>query len=110
MDTFIGKLTPGLKADITVLRSRDDDPIKSVMKTHLQDVQMVWVGGDLLYGNKAILDRIKPGQCEARLVYGSQKKVCVKNTKLSVPKAAQTLEEIRTILQTNYPLLAPLTP
>jgi hypothetical protein len=44
------------------------------------------------------------------LVYGSQKKVCVKNTKLSVPKAAQTLEEIRTILHTNYPLLAPLTP
>jgi hypothetical protein len=37
-------------------------------------------------------------------------KVCVKNTKLSVPKAAKTLEEIRTILQTNYPLLAPLTP
>lgn len=30
--------------------------------------------------------------------------------KLSVQKAAQTLEEIRTILHTNYPLLAPLTP
>jgi 5-methylthioadenosine/S-adenosylhomocysteine deaminase len=110
LDTFVGKLAPGLKADITVLRFRDDDPTKSVMKTHLQDVQMVWVGGDLLYANKAILDKIKPGQCEAMLVYGSQKKVCVKNTKLPVPKAAQTLEEIRTILHTNYPLLAPLTP
>jgi cytosine/adenosine deaminase-related metal-dependent hydrolase len=110
LDTFVGKLAPGFKADITVLRSRDDDPTKSVMKTHLQDVQMVWVGGDLLYANKAILDKIKPGECEAMLVYGSAKKVCVKNTKLQVPKAAQTLEDIRTILQTNYPLLAPLTP
>jgi 5-methylthioadenosine/S-adenosylhomocysteine deaminase len=110
LETFVGKLAPGLKADITVLRSRDDDPIKSVLKTHLQDVQMVWVGGDLLYANKAILDKIKPNQCEPILVYGAQKKVCVKNTKLSVPKAAQTLEEIRTILHTNYPLLAPLTP
>jgi len=68
------------------------------------------VGGDLLYANKAILDKIKPTQCEPILVYGAQKKVCVKNTKLSVPKAAQTLEKIRTILHTTYPLLAPLTP
>jgi 5-methylthioadenosine/S-adenosylhomocysteine deaminase len=110
LEAFVGTLAPGLKADITVLRSRDDDPIKSVLKTHLQDVQMVWVGGDLLYANKAILDKIKPNQCEPILVYGAQKKVCVKNTKLSVPKAAQTLEEIRAILHTNYPLLAPLTP
>jgi len=106
LDAFIGRLAPELKADITVLRARDDDPTKSVMKTHLQDVQMVWVGGDLLYANKAILDKMKPGECEAMLVYGSQKKVCVKNT----PKAAQTLEDIRAMLHTNYPLLAPLTP
>jgi len=56
LDAFIGRLAPELKADITVLRARDDDPTKSVMKTHLQDVQMVWVGGDLLYANKAILE------------------------------------------------------
>jgi len=110
LDAFIGRLAPGLKADITVLRARDDDAAKSLLKTHLQDVQMVWVGGDLLYANKAILDKIKPGECEAMLVYGSQKKVCVKDTKLQVPKAGQTLEQIRDVLRSNYPLLAPLTP
>jgi 5-methylthioadenosine/S-adenosylhomocysteine deaminase len=110
LDAFIGRLAVGLKADITVLRARDDDPTKSLLKTHLQDVQMVWVGGDLLYANKAILDKIKPGECEAMLVNGSQKKVCVKDTKLQVPKATQTLDGIRTILQSNYPMLAPLTP
>src|SRR4030095_2451826 len=104
LDAFIGKLAPGFKADITVLRERDNDPTKSLLKTHLQDVQMVWVGGDLLYPNKPVLDNIKPGECEAILVYGSQKKVCVKNTKLQIPKAAQTLKDIRTILHTNYPL------
>jgi len=56
------------------------------MKTHLQDVQMVWVGGDLLYANKATLDKVKPGQCEAMLLYGYQKQVCVKNTKPSAPQ------------------------
>ena len=34
----------------------------------------------------------------------------MRRPKLSVPKTAQTLEEIRTILHTNYPLLTPLTP
>jgi cytosine/adenosine deaminase-related metal-dependent hydrolase len=56
LDAFVGKLARSLKADITALRKLDDDPTKSVMKTHLQDVQMVWVGGDLLYASKAILD------------------------------------------------------
>ena len=86
LDAFVEKLARSLKADITALRKLDDDPTKSVMKTHLQDVQMVWVGGDLLYASKAILD-----------VYGSAKRVCVKNTKLQVPKAAQTLEDLKTI-------------
>jgi 5-methylthioadenosine/S-adenosylhomocysteine deaminase len=110
LDAFIGRLAPGLKADITVLRARDDDATQSLLKTHLQDVQMVWVGGDLLYGNKAILDKIKPGACESLLVYGSQKRVCVKNDKLNVPKATQKLDQIRTILRSHYPALAPLTP
>jgi adenine deaminase len=92
LDTFVGQLAPGFKADITVLREGDNDPTKSLLKTHLQDVQMVWVGGDLLYANKTILDKIKPGECEAMLVYGSQKKVCVKNTKLQVPKARKRVK------------------
>src|SRR5262249_44723670 len=68
---------------------RHADPTQSVMKTHLQEVQMVWVGGDLLYANKVILDKIKPGQCEPMMVYGSQKTVCVKNTKIQVLKDLQ---------------------
>jgi len=110
LEAQVGRLTQGLKADITVLRSQDADPTKSLLATHLQDVQMVWVGGDLLYANRAILDKVKPGQCEDLLVYGSQKRICVKDTKHAVPKATQTLEQIRNVLQSNYPLLAPLTP
>lgn len=41
----MGNSRPALKADIVVLRERDTDPTQSVMKTHLQDVQMVWIGG-----------------------------------------------------------------
>jgi 5-methylthioadenosine/S-adenosylhomocysteine deaminase len=110
LEEQIGRLAPGLKADITVLRAQGSDPTKSLLRAHLQDVQMVWVGGKLLYANRAILDKVKPGQCEALLVHGSQKRVCVKDVQPTVPKSAETLEQIREVLRSNYPLLAPLTP
>ena len=110
LDSEIGKLAQGLKADITVLQSKNSDPHQSLLNTHLQDVQMVWVGGNLLYGNKAVLEKVKPAQCEALTVHGSEKRVCVKDTKENVPKATQTLAEIQAILQANHSNLAPLTP
>ena len=110
LDSEIGKLAQGLKADITVLQSKNSDPHQSLLNTHLQDVQMVWVGGNLLYGNKAVLEKVKPAQCEALTVHGSEKRVCVKDTKENVPKATQTLAEIQAILQANDSNLAPLTP
>jgi adenine deaminase len=110
LDNHIGKLAPGLKADITVLRSRDSDPNQSLLKTHLQDVQMVWVGGDLLYANESILKKVKPGQCEPLNVNGSKKLICVADNSDPVNKSNQTLAEIRSLLQAKYANLAPLTP
>ena len=110
LDAQIGKLAPGLKADITVLQSKNSDPHQSLLNTHLQDVQMVWVGGNLLYGNKTVVEKVKPAQCEALTVHGSEKRVCVKDTKENVTKATQTLAEIQAILQANFSNLAPLTP
>ena len=95
LEEQVGRLAPGLKADITVLRAQQSDPTKSLLGAHLQDVQMVWVGGNLLYANNVILDKVKPGQCEALLVHGSQKRVCVKDMQHAVPKATETLAQIR---------------
>jgi 5-methylthioadenosine/S-adenosylhomocysteine deaminase len=110
LDGHIGKLAQGLKADITVLRSRDDDPYQSLLKTHLQDVQMVWIGGSLLYGNTAAIEKVKSGECERVTVYGSVKRVCVSNPTPGIPKGPQTLAQIQNILKLNYSNLAPLTP
>src|SRR6266705_705545 len=110
LDDHIKKLAQRLKADITVLTSKNSDPHESLLNTHLQDVQMVWVGGNLLYGNKTVVEKVKPTQCEALTVYGSEKRVCVKDTKENVPKATKILSKIQAILQANYSNLAPLTP
>lgn len=93
------------------------DPSKTVIRGTLVTPDQVLDGmlvidgdaGRLLYADRAIMDAVKPGQCEALLVLGSQKAVCVKDTVHAVPKATQTLAEIQNALQSAYPLLAPLT-
>src|SRR5688572_23077875 len=49
----IGRLAPGLKADLVVLRRRDAEGNESLLKNTLQDVQLVMVGGEPLYGNRS---------------------------------------------------------
>lgn len=110
LDQQIGQLKPGLKADITVLRSKDPDPTTSLLKTQLQDVQMVWIGGKLLYGSSSIVQKLKKDGCEPLLVHGSRKRVCVQNTNPKIPKSDETLAIIKQKLQTAYPGLAPLVP
>jgi 5-methylthioadenosine/S-adenosylhomocysteine deaminase len=106
----IGTLAPGLKADITVLASEDADPTESLLKTRLQDVEMVWVGGELLYGDAAAVEAAKPNLCEPLLVHGSSKQICVKDPNNPVPKSDQTKQQIQGLLEANMRHLAPLVP
>jgi Cytosine deaminase and related metal-dependent hydrolases len=110
LDDYIGILKAGLKADVRVLKSKETTPGKSLLMNHLEDVEMVWVGGNLLYGDEPVVEKIKSGLCEPLTVHGSRKRVCVKNYKDSKDKKGQTLGEIQGALQTAYPALAPLAP
>ena len=108
LEEFMGQLAEGLKADITVIRAKDTNPNQSLLLSHLQDVEMVWVGGELLYADRAILQTLKPGEWEPLLVHGSQKAICVRDQRDSTEKRDQTLEDIVHSLITSYPNLAPL--
>jgi 5-methylthioadenosine/S-adenosylhomocysteine deaminase len=110
LETQIGKLAAGFKADVTVLEAHDPDPGRSLLKTQLPDVHMVWVGGELLYGDETVLEQVKAGVCEAFQVQGANKRVCVKDTKEPVAKSTQTKAEIQARLLAHYPQLAPLAP
>jgi 5-methylthioadenosine/S-adenosylhomocysteine deaminase len=113
LDAYIGDLAPGKKADITVVRQTDADPNRSLLKNRIQDVQMVWVGGQLLYGNAALVESVRPGTCEALLVRGAEKRICVKyDAQPSRPqdRYQESLAEITQKLRDAYPGLAPLAP
>jgi 5-methylthioadenosine/S-adenosylhomocysteine deaminase len=110
LESQVGKLAAGLKADLTVLKAHDPDPSQSLLKTHVQDVEMVWVGGEVLYGTATVLEILKPGLCEPLIVYGARKRICVVDTKDPVEKTDQSLAAIQSALQANYTSLAPLAP
>jgi 5-methylthioadenosine/S-adenosylhomocysteine deaminase len=110
LDDKIGKLAQGFKADITVINSNDPDPTTSLLKSHLQDVQMVWVGGKPLYGNESILQAMNVTNCEPLTVHGSKKRVCVSNPSTAIPLSSETLAVITQKLQSAYSGLAPLVP
>lgn len=109
LDTMVGSLANGFKADITVVARQDADASVNLLKTHLPDVQMVWIGGQLLYGDKAFVEAVRPNACEPFLIKGIQKRLCIADPTSTVPKHAQTLRTLTNILEQRYPQLAPLT-
>jgi hypothetical protein len=69
---------------------------------------MVLLDGKVLYGDAAVVDLVRPGQCEEILVHGAKKRVCVKDPTSSRDKKGQTLADIVHKLQETFPGLAPL--
>jgi 5-methylthioadenosine/S-adenosylhomocysteine deaminase len=111
LEDHIGRLKPGLKADITVLRAQAPSAEETLLRAHPQDVEMVWVGGELLYGDESIVKALKPeAGCEPLRVSGVRKEVCVKDNKDPVDKSSQTLGDIVRILKAAFPQLAPIAP
>lgn len=106
LDGYIGSLAVGKKADIAVVRAKDGEPNWSLLKSHLPDVELVEVGGRVLYGDESVVAKVRPGRCEPLLVQGSRKQVCVNDPESRVVKSGQSLGEIMQRLQAVYPQLA----
>lgn len=110
LEDKIGRLAPGLKADLVVLQRRDEEFAGSLLNTRTQDVQLVMVGGQAMYGNRAAMLKLRSSDCEDLTIYGSRKRICVRNSSAAVEKSTQSLAELRRILLGHYRGLAPLDP
>jgi len=106
----IGALASNHKADITVLSRHDGNVNDSLLKSHLEDVELVMLAGRPLYGESIAMSTLRPAECEALDVHGTQKRVCVKDPRPGVAKSDQSLAKIRSVLKARYPELAPLVP
>ena len=97
LDTKIGSLRPGLYADIAVYRKRPSvDAYTSLVLSTERDVALVLIGGEPLYGEKALLEKLKPGDFEVLDAGGVEKALDL--TKPTVSKGTETFGEIRDLL------------
>jgi cytosine/adenosine deaminase-related metal-dependent hydrolase len=60
----VGRLRAGLFADVAVYRRRPGSVYRSVIDATEADVRLVMVGGDPLFGDVAVMDRLKPADHE----------------------------------------------
>jgi hypothetical protein len=73
----IGSLAAGHAADILVLRKEGEDAYWSLTHSTPQDLQLVLVGGEPLYGDPALLGQLAEGHGERLEVCGTPKAVVV---------------------------------
>jgi 5-methylthioadenosine/S-adenosylhomocysteine deaminase len=78
LDDRIGRLAPGLAADILVIKKNGDAPYETVVSATPADVQLVAVGGVPIYGEPAIMRVLLPSAPLNELtVCGTQKAIAV---------------------------------
>ena len=73
---LLGSIETGRKADLTIIRSRDAVPGRSLLRNGVADVEMVWIGGELLYGIAGVVQTMRPSGCEPVMVQGAAKRIC----------------------------------
>jgi len=97
LDGIMGTLEDGFKADISVF-SFSDYPFFSAIESRPQDVRLVIVDGQALYGRTAMVERLhaNPERCEELDACGAQRTVCVATTDSG--DNAQTMEDLETSL------------
>ncbi|HTM20952.1 MAG TPA: amidohydrolase family protein, partial [Kofleriaceae bacterium] len=100
LDTVIGSLAVGMKADIAVIAGDRTHPYDAVLAARPANVKMTIVGGVLLYGDLPYesLAPAAPG-CEHLDICGVQKFACVAESDGTASnKLGQTYAEIRSAL------------
>jgi cytosine/adenosine deaminase-related metal-dependent hydrolase len=74
----LGSLRPGLVADLAIYRATEEGTDhRAVLDAMPGDVVLVMRGGEVLYGDGALLEGIGAAECEAIDVCGVGKRVCV---------------------------------
>jgi 5-methylthioadenosine/S-adenosylhomocysteine deaminase len=93
LDDKLGSLSPGLLADIVVIRDKGDTPSRTVVTATPSDILLVVVGGQPLYGSPEIMAQLLPDKSlEQMIVCGAPKAVYLGQS--AAPARHETLADI----------------
>jgi 5-methylthioadenosine/S-adenosylhomocysteine deaminase len=111
LDDKIGSLSPGLRADIVVIRDKGDTPSHTVVTATPADIMLVIVGGQPLYGDPKIMDQLLPGKAlDPLTVCGEPKKVYLGQSAAAARHETldKIIEKLKAVLQKSGSGLAPI--
>ena len=95
---YCGRIKSGLYADIMVISDNKTNPFEALVDATERDVELVFIGGDPLYGDSIFMAKLKPGDFEyIKTPCGFTK--CLDFTKDDVQLGNQTFEYVVSILQ-----------
>lgn len=96
LQASIGRLEPGLRADITVFGRVGADPYRAVLDSRAADVRLVLVDGAGYYGDAALETAAAVNtSCEAFDACGAPKFLCAANTPGAPSRATETVADIQ---------------
>jgi cytosine/adenosine deaminase-related metal-dependent hydrolase len=92
LEDYIGKLLPGMKADITVVAGETADPYEPA---YLGEVAAVFVDGLLYYGDQTIMavQNVPNSNCEDLKVCGADKSICLPPTYADTSPTYSSIKE-----------------
>jgi 5-methylthioadenosine/S-adenosylhomocysteine deaminase len=96
----IGRIKPGLYADLLVLRHRVPDPHRNLIEATERDVRLVLVGGRPVYGTPAYMRSSGASQAEPITVGGLRRSISLRDpgvpdADMSWPQVLAALEAVR---------------
>ncbi len=95
LDEFIGRLEPGMVADITIFGRDAEDPYYAVMESRAWDIELVMIDGEAYYGHENLAAVGRNDYCEDFDACGRATFVCAMEGPDADDRGDETLEDTR---------------
>ncbi len=99
LEAALGRLAPGMRADVTVVAGDRAAPYRSVIDASPRHVRLVLRDGALLYGDADLAAPLATPFCEPLDVCGAAKTVCIKTSDAPADRLNQTLAGVTASLR-----------
>ncbi len=99
LDEWIGRIEPGLRADLTVVACGQDDPYRALVEASLGRIRMVLIDGVPLYGDAPLMAASPAPFCEPIEICTVPKLVCVKASEAPADLFDQTVGDVLSNLE-----------
>lgn len=107
----LGRIAPGYLADLMVIEGDTANPLRALIDARAQNVRLVLIGGEALYGDAALLNAIPEQDVgEPIMVCGQSRRIRVALDAAGIPGSHQSLQEIIDRLSAVEPGILPLDP